>query len=335
MDTVGIVGLGVMGSNCAKKLMESGVPVAGYDPYPPAVKRASEAGVSMCGSPAELAGKAGGILMFVPGPADTEKVVLGEGGIASGAPEGTVVVNMSTVDPGVNIRMGEALAPKGIDFVDAPVMGSPSGVGSWAFALGGSDEALAKIKDVLLVLSGSEEKLFHIGPLGHGNKLKLLNNMMLGAIDACAAETMALAEHMGLSQKTLIDVAVAANARVLSNAYKEIGTRIAEGRYDGPTFTVDMLIKDNKLCLDMAREYGAPDGFGSGLRREGPRRVMEGRGEKLEGIVPAVGSAGWVRRETGFIRVFRVNGAFQAAVPGRIESSGFRMVLPQKHMSFA
>ena len=167
MDTVGIVGLGVMGSNCAKKLMESGVPVAGYDPYPPAVKRASEAGVAVCGSPAELAGKARVILMFVPGPADTEKVVLGEGGIASGAPEGTVVVNMSTVDPGVNIRMGEALAPKGIDFVDAPVMGSPSGVGSWAFALGGSDEALAKIKDVLLVLSGSEEKLFHIGPLGH------------------------------------------------------------------------------------------------------------------------------------------------------------------------
>ena len=247
MDTVGIVGLGVMGSNCAKKLMESGVPVAGYDPYPPAVKRASEAGVAVCGSPAELAGKARVILMFVPGPADTEKVVLGEGGIASGAP-----------DPGVNIRMGEALAPKGIDFVDAPVMGSPSGVGSWAFALGGSDEALAKIKDVLLVLSGSEEKLFHIGPLGHGNKLKLLNNMMLGAIDACAAETMALAEHMGLSQKTLIDVAVAANARVLSSAYKEIGTRIAEGRYDEPTFTVDMLIKDNRLCLDMAREYGVP-----------------------------------------------------------------------------
>ena len=242
MDTVGIVGLGVMGSNCAKKLMESGASVAGYDPYPPAVKRASEAGVSMCGSPAELAGKAGVILMFVPGPADTEKVVLGEGGIASGAPEGTVVVNMSTVDPGVNIRMGEALAPKGIDFVDAPVMGSPSGVGSWAFALGGSDEALAKIRDVLLVLSGSEEKLFHIGPLGHGNKLKLLNNMMLGAINACAAETMALA----------------ANARVLSNAYKEIGARIAEGRYDEPTFTVDMLIKDNRLCLDMAKEYDAP-----------------------------------------------------------------------------
>ena len=61
---------------------------------------------------------------------------------------------------------------------------------------------------------------------------------------------------------------------------------------------------------------------------------MEGRGEKLEGVEPAGGFAGWVRRETGFIRVFRVNGVFQAAVPGRIGSS-FRMVLPKKHMSFA
>ena len=62
---------------------------------------------------------------------------------------------------------------------------------------------------------------------------------------------------------------------------------------------------------------------------------MEGRGEKLEVVEPAGGFAGWVRRETGFIRVFRVNGVFQAAVPGRIGSSGFRMVLPKKHMSFA
>ena len=189
------------------------------------------------------------------------------------------------------------------------------------------------------MLSGSEEKLFHIGPLGHGNKLKLLNNMMLGAIDACAAETMALAEHMGLSQKTLIDVAVAANARVLSSAYSGT-TRIAEGRYDEPTFTVDMLIMTTG-CASIwpgrraAHSGGgglcAPDGFGAGLRRKAPRRVMKavaktGRRENAGGFV-------WVRRETGFIR-FPVNGAFQAAVPGRIESSGFRRFFP-KSMSFA
>lgn len=280
MDTVGIIGLGVMGGHCAGKLMESGIAVAGYDPYPPAAKRAADAGVSVCDAPAELARRARIILLFVPGPADTEKAVLGGDGIAAGASAGTVVVNMSTVDPGVNIRMGERLAPKDIAFVDAPVMGSPSGVGSWAFALGGSDEAIAQIKDVLVVLSGSEEKLFHIGPLGHGNKLKLLNNMMLGAINACAAETMALAEHMGLSQKTLIDVAVAANARVLSNAYKEIGNRIVEGRYDEPTFTVDMLVKDNRLCLDMAKAYGAPLVLGAAVDYVHRMAQVQGYGPK-------------------------------------------------------
>lgn len=293
MDTAGIVGLGVMGSNCANKLMESGVPVAGYDPYPPAAERAAGVGVDVCGSPAELAGKARVILMFIPGPADTEKVVIGEGGLAFGASAGTVIVNMSTVDPGVNIRMSELLAPQGIDFVDAPVMGSPSGVGSWAFALGGSNEALAKIRDVLLVLSGSEEKLFHIGPLGHGNKLKLLNNMMLGAINACAAETMALAEHMGLSQKTLIDVAVAANARVLSNAYKEIGNRIAEERYGDPTFTVDMLIKDNRLCLDMAKEYGAPLILGAAVDYVHRMASVQGYGGKDHAVAWKAVAKNW------------------------------------------
>lgn len=258
MDTVGIVGLGVMGGHCAQKLLETGLSVVGCDPFPPSAQHAAEKGVLVCDSPADVAGQAPIVLLFVPGSLETEKVVAAEDGILAGASTGSVVVNMSTVDPGVNIRMGERLAAQGIAFADAPVMGSPSGVGSWAFAVGGAPETFARIREVLLLLSGSEERLFHIGPLGSGNKLKLLNNMMLGAIDACAAEIMALAAHMGLPQKTLMEVAIAANARVLSNAYREIGGRIVEERYDDPTFTVDMLIKDNRLCLEMARAHGAP-----------------------------------------------------------------------------
>lgn len=258
MDTVGIVGLGVMGAHCAQKLLEAGLCVVGCDPFPPSAQRAAEMGAVLRPSPADVAGRAPIVLLFVPGPVETEEAIAGEGGILAGATAGNVVVNMSTVDPGVNVRMGERLEAQGIAFADAPVMGSPSGVGSWAFAVGGSEETFARIREVLLVLSGTEKRLFHVGPLGHGNKLKLLNNMMLGAIDACAAEIMALAAHMGLPQKTLMDVAIAANARVLSNAYREIGGRIAEGRYDDPTFTVDMLIKDNRLCLEMARAHGAP-----------------------------------------------------------------------------
>ncbi|WP_300832424.1 SDR family NAD(P)-dependent oxidoreductase, partial [uncultured Bilophila sp.] len=206
---------------------------------------------------------------------------------------GGVIVNMSTVDPGVNVRMAERLEPAGIAFADAPVLGSPSGVGSWAFAVGASEGTFARIKDVLLILSGSEERLFHIGPVGYGNRLKLLNNMMLGAINACAVEIMALADHMGLSQKTLIDVAVAANARVLSNAYKEIGGRIVEGRYDEPTFTVDMLIKDNRLCLDMANDYGAPLVVGAAVDYVHRMAAAQGYGPKDHAVAWKAVARNW------------------------------------------
>lgn len=293
MDTAGIVGLGVMGGRCAKKLLEAGISVAGYDPSPVAVRRAEEAGITVCGSPADVAGRASVVLLFVPGSADTEQAIMGEGGLMAGASAGGVIVNMSTVEPGVNARMAERLEPEGIAFADAPVLGSPSGVGSWAFAVGASAGTFARIRDVLLILSGSEDRLFHIGPVGHGNRLKLLNNMMLGAINACAAEIMALADHMGLSQKTLIDVAVAANARVLSNAYREIGSRIVEERYDDPTFTVDMLIKDNRLCLDMAREQGAPLVLGAAADYVHRMAAAQGYGPKDHAVAWKAVARNW------------------------------------------
>jgi 3-hydroxyisobutyrate dehydrogenase-like beta-hydroxyacid dehydrogenase len=165
---------------------------------------------------------------------------------------------MSTVDPDINIKMGALLTKQGAGLVDAPVLGRPAGVGNWAFPVGGEKKHVDAATPVLAVLGGSSEKVFHVGPLGDGNKLKLLNNMMFGAINACAAEIMALAHHMGLSQKTLLDVAVAANAGTVSGLYKEIGARVAESRYKDPTFTVDMLIKDNYLCLEMARKRNLP-----------------------------------------------------------------------------
>jgi 3-hydroxyisobutyrate dehydrogenase-like beta-hydroxyacid dehydrogenase len=111
---------------------------------------------------------------------------------------------------------------------------------------------------VLTVLGGSPERVFHVGPLGDGNKAKLLNNLMFGAINACTAEVMALAKRLGVPQKVLYEAAVAAGAGVVSNLYKELAPRIIEDRYDNPNFTVDMLRKDNRLALDMAEKAGLP-----------------------------------------------------------------------------
>ena len=293
MQSIGIIGLGIMGLACARRLEEAGFPVCGYDPFGPAVERAKAAGLAVHDSPKAVAAVSDAVIMFVPGPAEAEQVVLGDSGLRAGMRPGGIIANMSTVDPGVHIRLGKAVEPEGIVLMDTPVLGGPAGVGHWAFAVGGEDEALERLMPVLEALGGARDRVFHVGPLGHGNKLKLLNNMMLGAINACAAETMALAERMGLSQKTLTDVAVAAKGRILSDVYVEIGERIAESRYDSPTFTLNMLTKDNQLCLNMAREYGAPLVLGNAVDYINRMAVAQGLGPEDHACVWKSVSRNW------------------------------------------
>jgi 3-hydroxyisobutyrate dehydrogenase-like beta-hydroxyacid dehydrogenase len=177
--------------------------------------------------------------------------------------------------------------------VDAPVLGRPSGVGNWAFPVGGEARHSAVLTPVLAALGGSAEKIFPVGPLGNGNKFKLLNNMLFGAVNACAAEIMALAHHMGLSRKTLVDVAVAANAGTVSGLYREIGARVAENRYDNPTFTVDMLLKDNHLCLEMARKHNLPMMLGSAVDNLNRLASLHGLGAEDNAAMWKMVSAFW------------------------------------------
>jgi 3-hydroxyisobutyrate dehydrogenase-like beta-hydroxyacid dehydrogenase len=265
MHTIGIAGLGIMGLRAAERLRECGFAVRGHDPFTRAAERAAQAGFVLAAGPDSLAAATDCVLMFVPGPKETEEVIAGENGILKNARNGLVVVNMSTTDPEGNIRMGELLKRQGAGFVDAPVLGRPAGVGSWAFPVGGEKEHVEAVTPVLAALGGSTKNIFHLGPVGSGNKLKLLNNMMFGAINACAAEIMALATRLGISQKMLLDVAVAANAGTVSSLYREIGTRISEQRYADSSFTVDMLIKDNHLCLEMARKLNLPMPVGNAI----------------------------------------------------------------------
>ena len=265
MASVGVVGLGIMGTKCFQKLMENGVSVCGYDVFPAAVARAAEKGIKTCASAAELASQVDIVIMFIPGPADCDAACFGAGGIAEGARPGLIVLNMSTVDPNTNVRLAGRFAPQKVVLMDAPILGSPNNVGGWAIPLGGSDGNYDKVRDILIMLTGGENKIFRAGGVGNGNKVKLLNNMLLGAINGCASEIMALAKHIGLSQKLLIDAAIAANARTLSSAYREVAERIIEERYDPPTFSLDLLKKDNKLCLDMANDAGAPLVIGNAI----------------------------------------------------------------------
>ncbi len=255
MNTVGIIGAGVMGRAASGKLLESGFPLAAFDTFAPSLEKIVGMGAEAVSSPEEAARRAETILMFLPGPKEVEACVAGENGLLKAARPGMVIVDMSTVDPGITVRMSEAAGSLGVGYLDAPVLGRPSSVGNWALPVGGDETHLERVR---LVLQTVASKILPVGEVGTGNKIKLLNQLMFGAINAMTAEMMAIASHMGIAPRLLYETITASQAGTVSNLFKELGSRIGQDSYENPTFTVDLLVKDVRLAAQMARENGAP-----------------------------------------------------------------------------
>ncbi len=255
---VGLIGLGVMGTKAAEKILQGGHSLAVFDIGPGTAERARALGARAVGSAREAASLADVVLMFLPGPEQVQSCVTGPAGLLDGARAGTIVADMSTVDPGTSARMAEAAAANGVGYLDAPVLGRPGSVGNWALPVGGDAGSLERCRCVLDLLAA---RIFHIGPPGAGNRVKLLNQMMFGAINAATAEMMALSAKMGIPPKVLFETIASSNAATVSNLFKELGRRIAEEEYGDPTFTVDLLSKDVRLAVRMAGENGSPAVF--------------------------------------------------------------------------
>jgi 3-hydroxyisobutyrate dehydrogenase-like beta-hydroxyacid dehydrogenase len=161
---------------------------------------------------------------------------------------------MSTVDPNTTRRMGDRAEEVGVDYLDAPILGRPSALGRWVLPVGGDAKVLDRCRPVLGLLA---REVIHVGPLGAGHTLKLLNALMFSAINVMTAEMMAVSVKAGLSPKVLFDAISASQAATVSGLFKEVGAKIIDRDF-APVFPIDMLCKDNGLAVDMARGFGAP-----------------------------------------------------------------------------
>lgn len=255
MKPVGLLGAGTMGLTAGRKILESGHSMLVYDVSLAAQEKARALGAGMATPPAEVARQVDMVILFLPGPKEVEWGVAGKDGLLAGSHPGLVIVDMSTVDPGTTIRLAEAAADKGVNYLDAPVLGRPSSVGNWALPVGGESSVLERCRPILGLLA---DKIYHVGPSGSGNKVKLLNQLMFGAINAMTAEMMAIADSLGIVPRMLFEIITSSEAATVSNLFKELGGRIAQERYDKPTFSVDLLIKDVRLAVEMAKGNQSP-----------------------------------------------------------------------------
>lgn len=263
MEHIGLIGAGVMGTTVAPRITAAGYPLVVYDPYPPALERVAACGAIPLKSPAEIGEKSDIVILFLPGPAEVEQCVAGEGGLLSTLKAGSVIVDMSTIDPGTTRKMAPVAAARGVSYIDAPVLGRPATVGHWALPVGGEARDIERCTPLFQCFAA---RVIHVGPHGSGNTIKLLNQLMFGAINAMTAEMMAVAEKAGVAPKLLYETITASQAGTVSNLFKELGRRVADEDYGNATFNVNLLCKDVRLAVEMARAAGAPPLLGSTIQ---------------------------------------------------------------------
>jgi 3-hydroxyisobutyrate dehydrogenase-like beta-hydroxyacid dehydrogenase len=244
----------------ARNLLSAGFSVSGWARGEETAARAAAAGVAMKSSLLELAAGVDAVVTMVTTSSDVEQVVLAEEGLLAGARPGTVIVDMSTIAPAASRRLAGVAAARGVGFLDAPVSGGSFGAeaGSLSIMVGGARDAFERCRPLFEAM-GNPERIFHTGPSGSGEVVKLVNNMLVGAISGATLEALLVGVREGVPLQVLVDV-VSVSSGGSTQLDGALRPRALRGDFT-PGFFTDLLVKDLGLALDLAREGGAETPF--------------------------------------------------------------------------
>jgi 3-hydroxyisobutyrate dehydrogenase-like beta-hydroxyacid dehydrogenase len=261
-ERIGFLGLGIMGSRMAANVAKAGYELTVWThTQGKAQTWASEHGACAVATPAEVAAASDVVVSMVVDGAQVENVLCGPEGVADGAREQArstgerlLCVDMSTIAPTDTRRIAERLAQKGIGMMDAPVTGSSprAEAGTLTIMAGGEPEDFELVKPLLQSMG---ELIVHVGELGQGEMLKLINNSLGAANAAAVAEALLLADATGVDLDALVQVTMSG-----SGASAQLQSKAGPMReHDYRTlFKTEHLLKDVRLCLEEAQAAGVP-----------------------------------------------------------------------------
>jgi 4-hydroxybutyrate dehydrogenase/sulfolactaldehyde 3-reductase len=255
MTMIGFIGLGRMGRPMASNLCRKGFRLAVHDIDRDAVKELELLQARGAESVADAAAGSGIIVTMLPNSAIVEQVVAGPRGILEHARPGSLVMDMSTVDPLTTDALARKAAEKGIAFVDAPVgrLASHADRGESLFMVGAAPEDFERVRPLLEAMGTA---IYHCGPVGTGMRTKLVNNYL--AITSCQmnAEALALAQRFGLDLERTLEVLYGTTA---TNGQLKIAwpSKVLKGDI-APGFTIDLAHKDLSLVAEAANAARVP-----------------------------------------------------------------------------
>jgi 3-hydroxyisobutyrate dehydrogenase len=245
---IGFVGLGNMGGRIARRLLDGGESVLGYDADP---ARAAQVGVEPADSLVAIAGAADVVLLSLPDSPVIEAVVGGEDGLEAHARAGQVLVDLSTAAPSSTRTLHDRLAERGVAYLDAGISGGAAGAeqGTLTIMVGGDGDALDRVRPVLAHFA---KHVHHMGASGSGHVTKLLNNFLNGVSLAATAEVMVAARKAGLDLRQLLEVLNTSTGVNFATLHRF--PHIVEGDYLEGGLTANLMAKDLLLYLDVVRE---------------------------------------------------------------------------------
>jgi len=247
---VGLIGVGVMGRCMLTRLIEAGHDVVAFDLSESAREFASGLGAHVVEGTPAVVSQADVLILSLPASAHVLSTVRT---IEPFLTSRHIIVDTSTVDPATSKEGARIAGLKGARYVDAPILGRPSAAGKWLLPSGGPEDAIINVRPILETFARSAVR---VGDTGTGNAFKLLNQLMFSVINGISAEVMALADTLGIDRRTFYDVVANSGAATVSGLFKETAGRIVDERFDDPTFTVELLVKDAGLGLEMAKSAG-------------------------------------------------------------------------------
>ena len=273
--SVGFIGVGNMGNPMAGNVLKAGFALTVFDRNPRATDNLVQAGATAGASLADVAARCDVIMTCLPASPDVEALYLDAGGLVERARPGTILIDLSSVLPSTPRKLEPAALARGLSFLEAPVSGGTAGAraATLAVMVGGDPQVLERARPVLRALG---PHIFSVGPVGAGNTVKAINNMMACVNSLAMMEGLVLGVKAGLDPMIVYDVVKASSGA--SKALERIPTALVPRRFE-PGFMVQLMNKDLDTFNAIARELHVPVSFSNVAQRYEQAGLAAGLGD--------------------------------------------------------
>ena len=277
-ETIGFIGLGLMGRPMATNLLKAGYSLIVHSRSPQPVETLVALGAARAESPADVARQVTRIITMVPDSADVEQVLEGANGVFSALQRGTIIIDNSSIAPGVARRLAAKAKSLDAQMLDAPVSGGEIGAvgGTLSIMVGGDADAFDTVKPILDVM-GNPEKVVRIGDAGAGQLCKVCNQMVIAGTLGAVAEAFALAKKSGIDARRMREVLLGGFAA--SRVLEVHGERILNGNYK-PGFKTSLFAKDLKIASSTLAENQVPAPISAAVRQLVTAQMAAGGGDE-------------------------------------------------------